>query len=142
MVGKIIHETITRLKEQVNGEYEMKLKYSQPWFVENSKIPVWLSYIAPIDIGAITLGPIVISRGEMSEQTRRHETIHWQQYIELGIIGFPILYILFWLIALYKYCDSALAYRMIPFEQEAYDNDEDYVYLLNRKRYAWWGYKI
>ena len=53
----------------------------KPWFIENSKIPVWLSYIAPIDIGAITLGPIVISRHEMSEATKRHETIHYQQYL-------------------------------------------------------------
>ena len=43
------------------------MKLWKPWFIENSKIPVWLSYVAPIDIGAITLGPIVISRHEMSE---------------------------------------------------------------------------
>ena len=35
------------------------MKHWKPLFIENSKIPVWLSYIAPIDIGAITLGPIV-----------------------------------------------------------------------------------
>ena len=120
----------------------MNLKCSQPWFIENSRIPIWLSYLAPINIGAITLGPVVISRDKMSEQTKRHETIHWQQYIELGIIGFPILYFLFWLIALIKYRDGKVAYMMIPFEQEAYDNDEDYVYLLNRKRYRWWSYKV
>ena len=113
-------------------------KYSKPYFIENSKIPVWLSYVAPIDIGAITLGPVVISREQMSDQTKRHETIHWQQYIELGIIGFPILYIVYWIIGLLKYRDGALAYAMIPFEQEAYSNDSDEVYLLNRNRYEWY----
>ena len=120
----------------------MNLKLSKPWFFENSKIPVWLSYFAPISIGAITLGPFVISRDEMSETTKRHETIHWQQYIELGIIGFVILYFAYWLFGMIKYRDGSIAYRQIPFEQEAYSNHEDTVYLLNRKRYHWWSYKV
>jgi hypothetical protein len=57
----------------------------KPIFVENSKIPIWLSKIAPIEIGAITLGFIVFSRGEISERTKRHETIHFQQFLELRI---------------------------------------------------------
>lgn len=120
----------------------INLKLLKPWFFENSKIPVWLSYFAPIDIGAITLGPFVISRNEMSDVTKRHETIHWQQYIELGVLGFPVLYLLYWLMGLWKYRDGKVAYMMIPFEQEAYSNDEDFTYLVNRKRYKWWSYKI
>ena len=69
------------------------MKNWKPLFIENSKIPVWLSYLAPIDIGAITLGPVVISRGEMSEQTKRHETIHFQQYLELAFVGFLVMYV-------------------------------------------------
>ena len=65
------------------------MKHWKPLFIENSKIPVWLSYIAPIDISAITLGPIVISRDEMSEITKRHETIHYQQYLELSQLCIP-----------------------------------------------------
>ncbi len=113
------------------------MKLWKPLFIENSKIPVWLSYIAPIDIGAITLGPIVISRDEMSEITKRHETIHYQQYIELAFIGFPILYLVFWLNNLLKGQDGDTAYYSIPFEAEAYANDEDENYLENRKRYSW-----
>jgi len=120
----------------------MKIKYSKPWFFENSKLPVVLSYISPINIGAITLGPLVFSRGEMSETTKRHETIHWQQYIELGIIGFPIFYLVYWLIGLIVYRDGVLAYGMIPLEQEAYDHDEDELYLMKRKRWNWLKYKI
>ena len=113
------------------------MKLWKPWFIENSKIPVWLSYIAPIDIGAITLGPIVISRGEMSEVTRRHETIHFQQFLELAFVGFVILYYGFWLWNLIKGDDGESAYYNIPFEKEAYDNDEKEIYLENRKRYSW-----
>ncbi len=51
----------------------------KPIFIENSKIPVWLSKLAPIEISAITLGPIVLSRGKISEKTKLHETIHFMQ---------------------------------------------------------------
>ena len=114
------------------------LRDSQPWFFENSKIPVVLSYLAPINIGAITIGPLVFSRGEMSEETKNHEAIHWQQYIETGILGFILLYYSFYFWNYIKYKgDGETAYYMIPFEKEAYDNDQDLQYLESRKRYAW-----
>tara|TARA_A100001011_G_C13714152_1_gene596823 strand:- start:96 stop:473 length:378 start_codon:yes stop_codon:yes gene_type:complete len=120
----------------------MSLRLSRPIFIENSRIPVWLSYLSPIEIGAITLGPIVMSRGEMSDVTKNHETIHWQQYIETGIIGFLILYLSYWLIGLIKYRDGSIAYTQIPFEQEAYANHENSYYVLARKRWGWRHYKI
>ena len=110
---------------------------SKPWFFENSKVPVVLSYFTPITIGAITIGPFVFSRGEMSDITKNHETIHWQQYIECGIVGFIILYYLFYAINLLRYRDGQMAYHMIPFEKEAYDNDNNLDYLDSRKRFAW-----
>ena len=116
------------------------MKNWKPLFIENSKIPVWLSYLAPIDIGAITLGPIVISRGEMSEEVKRHETIHYQQYLELAFVGFIILYLGWWALNLLKGQGGDDAYFNIPFEKEAYCNDEDEGYLENRKRFAWTHY--
>ena len=116
------------------------MKNWKPLFIENSKIPVWLSYLAPIDIGAITLGPIVISRGEMSETVKRHETIHYQQYLELAFVGFIILYLGWWALNLLKGQGGDDAYFNIPFEREAYYNDEDEDYLENRKRFAWTHY--
>ena len=112
-------------------------KKSKPWYFENSKVPVILSYLAPIDIGAITIGPLVFSRGEMSEVTKNHEAIHWQQYIETGILGFIVLYYSYYLWNYVKYRDGKTAYFMIPFEREAYDHDEDLEYLDSRKRYSW-----
>lgn len=119
-----------------------KLRFCRPWFFENSSIPLWLSKLAPIEIGAITIGPFVFSRGEMSEETRTHETIHWQQYIETGILGFIILYYLYYLIGYIKYRDGQVAYMQIPFEQEAYEHDAKPVYPVIRRRYAWWSKKI
>ena len=115
------------------------MKLWKPWFVENSNIPVWLSYVSPINISAITLGPVVISTGTMSEITKRHETIHFQQYLELLFIGFILLYLGHWLANLLRGQSGAEAYLNIPFEKEAYANATDENYLQNRKRYAWWG---
>ena len=115
------------------------MKLWKPWFFENSKIPVWLSYVSPINISAITLGPIVISKGEMSEKTKRHETIHYQQYIDVLFVGFWPLYLFYWGLNLLSGMSGSEAYRNIPFEIEAYGNDHNESYLQNRKRYAWWG---
>ena len=112
-------------------------KNSKPWFFENSKIPVVLSIFTPITIEAITIGPLVFSRGEMSDVTKNHESIHWQQYIETGILGFIILYYAFYLMNFLRYRDGRTAYFMIPFEKEAYDNDENMQYLEKRRRWAW-----
>jgi len=120
----------------------MNLKLCKPIFIENSRIPVWLSYLSPVDIGAITLGPIVMSRGTMSDTVRNHETIHWQQYIETAIIGFWILYFFYWFVGLIKHRDGAAAYYAIPFEQEAYENEDNLHYLTSRRRWCWWRYKI
>ena len=59
-------------------------KNLKPIFVERSFVPKLLSFFAPIQIGAITLGFIVFARNEMSETTKRHETIHFQQFLERG----------------------------------------------------------
>ena len=120
----------------------MSLRKSRPLFFENSKVPVVLSKFAPINIGAITLGPLVFSRDEMSDRTKTHETIHWQQYIETGIIGFLILYLFYYLVGLVKYRSGDKAYYSIPFEQEAYEFDEDPEYPVTRKRFKWLEFKV
>jgi hypothetical protein len=120
----------------------MSLRSSKPFFIENSRVPVWLSKISPIEIGAITLGPVVISRGTMSSTTRTHETIHWQQYIETGVVGFLFLYFFYWLKGLVKYKNGSKAYTQIPFEQEAYNNEEEVDYLIHRRRWNWLEYKV
>ena len=54
----------------------------RPWIFENSKIPVWLSKVAPIEIWALSFACFVFCRGKLSKTTRRHETIHYHQQIQ------------------------------------------------------------
>ena len=118
------------------------MKKWKPIFVENSKVPVILSKVAPIEIYAISFGWFVWCRSLLSPVTKRHETIHFQQQLELAFAGQWILYTLSWLHGLWKYRDPAVAYRENVFERESYSNDYKEDYLENRPRYAWikhWG---
>ena len=116
------------------------MKKWKPIFIENSRVPVWLSKIAPIEIGAISLAGLVFSRGLMSPVTKRHETIHFQQQLEMLFIPFFLLYGFFWLKGMIKYKDGKAAYYVNPFEKEAYINEYKEDYLANRKRFAWKNY--
>ncbi len=112
----------------------------KPVFIEDSKVPVLLSYIAPINIWAISFGFWVWCKGKLSDKTKRHETIHYQQQLELLFVGQWLLYLLFWLVGLIRYLDGAKAYRENPFEREAFGNDGDKDYLHSRRRFAWLKY--
>ena len=78
------------------------MKNLKPIFINNSKLPVWLSKLAPIEIWALSFFIFVWCRGEINEQTKRHETIHFQQQIELLFVGQWILYGIFHLYGLIK----------------------------------------
>tara|TARA_Y100000592_G_scaffold36014_1_gene57142 strand:+ start:204 stop:542 length:339 start_codon:yes stop_codon:yes gene_type:complete len=108
------------------------------WIIENSRIPQALSLF--INISAITLYPFIISREKLDQRTRTHEIIHLYQQRELLVIGFYLLYVVFWAWNLVKHQSFQAAYEEIPFEKEAYANDEDFVYPLNRKPYSWRKY--
>tara|TARA_A100001015_G_C15037252_1_gene737130 strand:- start:3765 stop:4118 length:354 start_codon:yes stop_codon:yes gene_type:complete len=112
-----------------------------PIFFENSKLPVWLSYIAPISIWAINIGPFVWCRGTITESVKRHESIHWAQQKELGIIGFYVLYVLLWLYYVIKFKGNGRsAYRALPFEMEAVRNEYVVDYIKIRRPYEWMRY--
>jgi len=105
-----------------------------PWFTSLVSIV--------IDVHAITLFPFIISRYPMNKRTLRHERIHIKQQAELLVIGFYLLYAIYYFIGLVKYKDKQRAYYMIPFEQEAYDNDNRPDYLKKRKLFAWTKYRV
>lgn len=67
-----------------------------------------------------------------------HERIHHEQQKELLLLPFYILYVLFFVFNYLKYGTKSKAYRNIPFEKEAYNNDLDFSYLPTRKRYMSW----
>ena len=117
---------------------------SWPKFFENSKVPKILSKFAPIDIWAITLGPIVFCAGEMSEETKRHETIHFMQYKELYFIGFMLIYVFdfLWAAIVKKKGFTREAYLAIRFEQEAWECDKQEDYLEKREKFSWKKYPL
>ena len=116
------------------------MKSWKPIFIENSKVPKILSYISPIDISAISLVGLVFCRARASAALRRHETIHFQQQLELLFVGFFALYLFFWLVSLVRCRSGSEAYHEIPFEREAYYNQYASNYLATRKRYSWFRY--
>ena len=120
----------------------MNFRLSKPIFIENSRLPVFLSHFSPISIWAISFGFWVWCRGELSDKTKQHETIHFHQQLEMLFVGQWILYIVFYLIGLIKYRNGEKAYRANPFEKEAYDNESNQFYLITRKRWCWSQYKI
>lgn len=115
----------------------MSLRSYRPKFIVCPKLISFFEIFSPIEIGAITLGPVVLSKEELHERVVTHETIHFQQYIETLFFGFIILYLSFWLINLLRGMSPQEAYLNIPFEKEAYDNDHNFVYPLTRKRFCW-----
>ncbi len=97
-------------------------------------------------IGGISLFPVIILREkyrdseekfwiERAKQVINHESIHFQQAIELGVIPFYVWYVLEWLLKLPFY--GMKAYENISFEREAYGNDSNLEYLKDRVRYIW-----
>ena len=113
------------------------MKNWKPIIIENSRIPKILSFFAPIEIGAISLFPFVFSRGVVSESTRRHETIHFQQQLETFVIFFYIIYLWDYLRSRIGGNTGKKSYRLIRAEKEAYENELDADYLKSRPRYSW-----
>ena len=116
------------------------LKNLEPIYIERSFVPKLLSFFAPIKIWAISFGIFVWCRGVLSERVKRHETIHYQQQIELLFIFQWLLYVIFWAWGMAKYRDGKTAYKENPFEREAFGNDRDENYLSSRPRYNWIKY--
>ena len=116
------------------------MKNLKPLFFENSWFPRLLSKVAPIDVWAVNVGPFVWCKGELSEETKRHETIHFQQQLEMLFIFQWLAYFAFYALGRYKHGSWKSAYYEIPFEREAYDKQSEVDYLQNRKRYAWLEY--
>lgn len=112
-----------------------------PVFFENSSVPAILSKISPVKISAITLGPLVFCDGSVTDTLRAHEKIHWEQYKECLILGFLILYAYYWIKGMMFCKTGEESYYSIPFEKEAYENQDNAEYLISRKAFAWRDYR-
>jgi hypothetical protein len=100
-----------------------------------------MGFIYPKNVIATCLVPfgIYIRKEWMnSKKTVNHESIHWRQQMEMGIIFFYLWYVIEYLVKIPKYRKNA--YRHISFEREAYTNDLYPHYLVLRKTWSWLYY--
>ena len=92
---------------------------------------------------AITLFPFVFYNGQpLNGREVRHETVHLWQQAALLLVGFYVLYFVFWLIGLLRYRNSDRAYREIPFERSAYILESESNVSPIRQSYHWITYII
>lgn len=109
-----------------------------PIFIVSEKITKLFSIF--IDVYAIAIFPFVISKESLSHDVINHEKIHFKQQLELLIIPFYIIYSYFFFLNYIKYKDYTKAYLSIPFEKEAYENEDNLNYLDERQMFSWIKY--
>ena len=97
------------------------------------------NYIPFQGFRAINLFGILFVRGnaKIDNVSLNHEEIHTAQMKEMLYIFFYLWYFIEWIIRLFM---KGNAYRNISFEREAYSNEDDVIYLEDRKRFAWIKY--
>ena len=74
------------------------------------------------------------------KQVINHEKIHFHQQAELLFVPHWILYGWYYLLSRRKGLAHHDAYRSIPFEREAYENEGNPGYLGSRQPFAWRRY--
>lgn len=87
---------------------------------------------------AINLFGVLFVRGtehDINDVVLNHEGIHTSQMKELGYVFFYLIYLLEWIVRLFK---KGNAYRNISFEREAYEHERDLNYLSIRHKWAMW----
>lgn len=93
---------------------------------------------------AMAVFPFILVKKKAFRQSAsliRHEKIHLMQQIELLLLPFYILYLLHYLVNLFKFKNHELAYQQIAFEKEAYFFEHEEKYLSERKPFAWFHLK-
>ncbi len=98
-------------------------------------IVVVFKYLTPKGFQGITVFPFVIVKSKAAKQNPtliQHERIHLRQQIEMGVLPFFIWYSLEFFWHYFQGSSRQLAYRLISFEQEAYQNEHNLDYLAKR----------
>ena len=86
-------------------------------------------------------GMILARKGRtLSPTTVFHERIHTAQMREMLYVFFYIWYVLEWLVRCVCYFSAYKAYSNISFEREAYENESNPGYLIQRRQYRWTRY--
>jgi hypothetical protein len=122
-------------------------------FFTNSKLAKALLFEG---YSTIAIGWFVFSKlDELPQSVKTHETIHSLQWTEVTSVAFVLLSFFSWIISPYILLLSPIvyyiwyvvewlirlpfgnAYRNIMFEKEAFDNQHDERYLLERELFSW-----
>lgn len=101
-------------------------------------------HFPPKGYKALTFGQTVYVRksATMRPKDWRHEKIHIAQYKEMGKLYFLLIYCWDYIRLLLRYQSNHKAYRGIRLEREAYQNENNKLYLDYREKNAWKKYKI
>ncbi len=102
------------------------------------RVPIII--VKKLPAAGMAIFPFILLKSERLKRDAEiinHETIHLRQQLELLVFPFYILYLLNYLINLFRYQNHDLAYRNIIFEKEAYDHETDLKYLKNGNWYGW-----
>lgn len=90
---------------------------------------------------AINLFGVLFTKNKtVSGKTINHELIHTKQMKEMGYIFFYLWYGIEYILIRLFHRKQGDAYHDVSFEEEAHNNDENFNYLNERKRYAWIKY--
>jgi hypothetical protein len=106
-------------------------------------VPLFLRIVAGKYVNAMALWPFILVRNletKESEVTTHHEKIHIRQQLEMLIIPFYFVYLIYYIYFRVKGSSHFQAYLLIPFEKEAYVSESDFDYLKIRKWWAWKRY--
>lgn len=101
--------------------------------------PKWLRK----NFNGMTLWPFVVVKHQTLCEDKiflNHESIHLQQQLEMIIIFFYLWYGLEFLVRWAKCGNKNQAYRNISFEQEAYMQERNFLYLKQRTFWAFLKY--
>lgn len=86
---------------------------------------------------AIYLFGFLFTRGDLTEIQLNHEKIHERQAVELLFVFFYLWYLIEWIVRLFR---PGNAYKSISFEREAYENEDNPVYLNCREWFSFVKY--
>jgi hypothetical protein len=104
---------------------------------------VVFKYLIPKNYSGLTIFPFIFLKNKQllaDSILLNHEKIHLKQQIELLWIAFFIWYVTEYLMGLIKFRNHYKAYKNISFEKEAYTNENNTKYLINRKPYSFLNY--
>lgn len=100
-------------------------------------------YLIPKNYTGLAFYPFIILKHKSLSKNDvliNHEKIHLRQQVELLLIFFYIWYIIEFLFHLIRFGNWNKAYHSISFEKEAYYNEANPNYLLDRKFWAFLKY--